>query len=260
MLLVGYWWKEHVEARIPELLESLTYIDQCANANSKMFQRLSHSRIVNGRDVEAVRKRHISWEAYKNQMEPKIAQSSLRLSLTVLDLKGADNAFHFRISCHPTIYSSILYARCCSNRSNLDCVYHPCQHRGRWLWHYFSPRTLIQLIASGYTMVREIRSNSLPVSEKLDLHSIYDPNRSRFVTQRPHAIKLIVDLITTSGLFDYTFTGFVDQTSNSTFGGMQYSNTAFRDCFVQGLYLSQDLDGLNSQVRNPSSSCLFSMV
>jgi hypothetical protein len=77
---------------------------------------------------------------------------------------------------------------------------------------------------------------------------------------RPYSIKLIIGLVTTTGLFDYTFTGFVDQTSNSTLGGMQYSNTAFRDCAVQGLYLNQDLDGLTSQARNPSSSCIFSMV
>lgn len=56
------------------------------------------------------------------------------------------------------------------------------------------------------------------------------------------------DLVTTSGIFHYTFVGFKDQTSDSEMGPLSYSNTAFRECGFWRLTISQGATGLDTHV------------
>lgn len=46
---------------------------------------------------------------------------------------------------------------------------------------------------------------------------------------------MTVDLVTTSGIFDYSFAGSSHQTSDGTLGEMSYSNAPIRNCVFGGL-------------------------
>lgn len=63
---------------------------------------------------------------------------------------------------------------------------------------------------------------------------------------------LIQGLITTSGIFGYTFTAFADNVSNSALGGMLYSDSPFRNCSIIDLSVTADKNGASWMVTTHS--------
>jgi hypothetical protein len=70
----------------------------------------------------------------------------------------------------------------------------------------------------------------------------------------PVSMVLYECLVTTVGLFDYTFNSFVDQVSDSVHGGMLYSNTVIQNCTISELCVKIDGQGIEPVFSSTADS------